>query len=354
MDFTPRITFPEEAFLAIDSHTMGEPTRIVLKGFPELIGNTMMEKKEYLEKHYDHYRTALMLEPRGHKDMFGAVITRPISKEADLGVIFMDSGGYLNMCGHGTIGTATVAVETGLVPVKEPYTHVVLEAPAGIIHTQVRVENKKAVEVSLQNVTAFLYKEKIELELVGYPRFYVDIVFGGSFFALINIEQFSLEIGIKDLPAITDLGMKIIEALNQKLEVKHPKLAINRVDLAEFYGPPSNPAANKKNVVIFGNSQVDRSPCGTGTSAKLAYLYAKGEIKLGEEFVYESITGSMFKGVAVSKAQVGDYMGIVPKVTGSAYITGMNRIVMDRDDPLEYGFLLGKCVPNMVDNYPCE
>jgi len=124
--------------------------------------------------------------------------------------------------------------------------------------------------------------------------------------------------------------------------------------LAEFYGPPTNPAANKKNVVIFGNSQVDRSPCGTGTSAKLAYLYAKGEIKLGEEFIYESITGSMFRGVAVSKAQVGGYMGIVPKVTGSAYITGMNRIVMDRDDPLEYGFLLGKCVPNVVDNYPCE
>lgn len=354
MDFTPQITFPEETFLTIDSHTMGEPTRIVLKGFPKLLGTTMMEKKEYLEKHFDHYRTALMLEPRGHKDMFGAVITEPVSKEADLGVIFMDSGGYLNMCGHGTIGTATVAVETGLVPVTEPYTHVVLEAPAGIIHTQVRVKDGKAVEVSLQNVTAFLYKENIEMELEGYPKFQVDIVFGGSFFALINIEQLPLEIGIKDLPAITELGMNIIQRLNDTLEIKHPKLAITKVDLAEFYGPPSNPLANKRNVVIFGNSQVDRSPCGTGTSAKLAYLYAKGEIKLGEEFVYESITGSMFKGVAMAEARVGDYKGITPKVTGSAYITGMNRIVMDRNDPLEYGFLLGKYEPNMVDNYPCE
>ena len=353
MDFTPQIRFPEETFLAIDSHTMGEPTRIVLKGFPELEGNSMMEKKEYLEKHYDHYRRALMLEPRGHKDMFGAVITSPISKEADLGVIFMDGGGYLNMCGHGTIGTATVAVETGLVPIKEPYTHVVLEAPAGIIHTQVKVKDGRAVEVSLQNVAAFLYKENIEMELEGFPKFYVDIAFGGSFFALINIEQLPLEIGIKDLPIITELGMKIIQRLNETLVIKHPKLAIRRVDLAEFYGPPSNQAAHKRNVVIFGNSQVDRSPCGTGTSAKLAYLHAKGKIKLGEEFVYESITGSMFKGVALSETQVGDFKGITPKVTGSAYITGMNRIVMDRNDPLEYGFLLGDYEPNMVDNYQC-
>lgn len=342
MDFIPQITFPKETFLAIDSHTMGEPTRIVLRGFPELIGNTMMEKKEYLEKHYDHYRKALMLEPRGHKDMFGAVITRPVSKEADLGVIFMDNGGYLNMCGHGTIGTATIAVETNLVPVKEPYTHVVLEAPAGIIHTQVRVEKGKAVEVSLQNVTAFLYKENIEMNLEGYPKFYVDIAFGGSFFALININQLPLEIGMKDLTNITELGMKIIETLNEKLEIKHPTLPIYTIDLAEFYGEASNPMANKKNVVIFGNSQVDRSPCGTGTSAKLAYLYSKGEIKLDEEFIYESITGSMFKGTVLAEESVGDYKGIIPQITGSAYITGMNRIVMDQDDPLEYGFLLGK------------
>lgn len=340
MDFTPKITYPDETFLVIDSHTMGEPTRVVLEGFPYLKGSSIMEKKEYLEQYYDDYRTALMMEPRGHKDMFGAVITKPVHKEADLGVIFMYNDGYLNMCGHGTIGTATVAVEAGLVPVQEPYTEVVLDTPAGVIHTRVKVENKKAVEVSFKNVTAFLYQENIEIDIGEVGTITMDIAFGGSFFALVDTEQFGCSIDIEHLPMLTKLGMKILAKCKETITIQHPTLPINKVDLVEFYGRAQNPMANKKNVVIFGNEQVDRSPCGTGTSAKLAVMYAKGEIKLGEEFVYESITGAMFRGAALKGAKLGTFNGIVPKVTGSAYITGVNRIIIDKNDPLEYGFLL--------------
>lgn len=341
MGYLPKVQKADKTFLAVDSHTMGEPTRIILDGFPELHGETMMDRKKYLEKNYDHYRTALMLEPRGHKDMFGAVVMKPVSEEADLGVIFMDSGGYLNMCGHGSIGTATVAVETGLVEVTEPYTNVVLEAPAGIIRTKVKVENGRAIEVSILNVPAFLYKEGIEIEVEGYGNIPVDISFGGSFFALVDTEKIGITIEQKNLEALTDLGMKLMEKINEAVEISHPYLDITTVDLVEFYGKADSSKADLKNVVIFGEAQADRSPCGTGTSAKLAYLYEKGKIELGEEFVYESITGSMFRGVATKELDINGKRAIIPKITGSAYITGLNQLLLHDYDPLEYGFLMG-------------
>jgi proline racemase len=342
MDLEPKQRLNYTVFETIDSHTMGEPTRIIVKGFPELAGNTMMERKKYLEENFDHYRTALMLEPRGHKDMFGAILTEPISKEADLGVIFMDTGGYLNMCGHGSIGSSTVAVETGLVKVTEPYTEVVLEAPAGLIQARIKVEKGKAVETSILNVPAFLYLKDVEVEIDGYGKIPLDISFGGSFFAMINAEKIGLTLNTENIGEITELGMKIIKKVNDTVEIKHPYLDITTVDLAEFYCSPTNAAANKKNVVIFGDNQVDRSPCGTGTSAKLALLYAKGELSIGEEFVYESITGSMFKGVITEEIEINGYKAVLPQITGSAYITGFNRWVIDERDPLKDGFIFGK------------
>jgi proline racemase/trans-L-3-hydroxyproline dehydratase len=342
MDFMPQIRSAEYRFLTIDSHTMGEPTRVVIKGFPQLEGETMIERKQYLEKNLDHLRQALMLEPRGHRDMFGAIVMEPISKEAHLGVVFMDSGGYLNMCGHGSIGVATVAVETGLVPATEPITEVVLEAPAGIIYTKVLVEGGKAKEVSITNVPAFIYKENIQVELEGFGSFKLDISFGGSFFALVDVQEVGLEIDIDHLPILTDLAMQLLDKLNRELDIRHPYLDITTVDLVEFYGKATNPKATMKNVVIFGDCQTDRSPCGTGTSAKVAALYGKGKLKLNEEFIYESITGSMFKGVAIEETSVGDYKAVIPRITGSAYVTGMNDIIIDTEDPLKYGFSLRK------------
>lgn len=326
---------------AIDSHTAGEATRIVVGGIPNIKGNSMPEKKEYLEENLDYLRTAIMLEPRGHNDMFGSVMTQPCCPDADFGIIFMDGGGYLNMCGHGTIGAMTAAIETGVVPAVEPITHVVMEAPAGIIRGEVTVVDGKAKEVSFLNVPAFLYKEGVEVELPGVGTVKFDISFGGSFFAIIHASQLGLKIEPQNAGKLTELAMKLRDIINEKIEIQHPTLAhIKTVDLVEIYDEPTHPEATYKNVVIFGQGQVDRSPCGTGTSAKLATLHAKGELKVGEKFVYESILGTLFKGEIVEETKVADFNAVVPKITGSAYITGFNHFVIDEEDPLKHGFIL--------------
>ncbi|WP_332972644.1 proline racemase [Clostridioides difficile] len=326
---------------AIDSHTAGEATRIVVGGIPNIKGNSMPEKKEYLEENLDYLRTAIMLEPRGHNDMFGSVMTQPCCPDADFGIIFMDGGGYLNMCGHGTIGAMTAAIETGVVPAVEPVTHVVMEAPAGIIRGDVTVVDGKAKEVSFLNVPAFLYKEGVEVDLPGVGTVKFDISFGGSFFAIIHASQLGLKIEPQNASKLTELAMKLRDIINEKIEIQHPTLAhIKTVDLVEIYDEPTHPEATYKNVVIFGQGQVDRSPCGTGTSAKLATLHAKGELKVGEKFVYESILGTLFKGEIVEETKVADFNAVVPKITGSAYITGFNHFVIDEEDPLKHGFIL--------------
>lgn len=326
---------------AIDSHTAGEATRIVVGGIPNIKGNTMPEKKQYLEDHLDHIRTAIMLEPRGHNDMFGSVMTQPCDPEADFGIIFMDGGGYLNMCGHGSIGAMTVAVETGVVPMEEPITKVVMEAPAGIIKGDVRVENEKVKSVSIFNVPAFLYKKDQEVELPGVGTVKFDISFGGSFFAIVNAKQLGLEILPKNTNKLTELAMELRDIINKEIEIQHPTLDhIKTVDLVEIWDEPTNPEATYKNVVIFGQGQVDRSPCGTGTSAKLATLHARGELKEGEKFVYESILGTLFEGEIVGTTKVGEFDAVLPKITGSAWITGFNNFLIDEEDPVKYGFVL--------------
>jgi len=326
---------------AIDSHTMGQPTRIVVSGIPNIKGRTMYEKKNYLENNMDYIRTAIMHEPRGHRNMFGSIITQPINEVADFGIIFMDGGGYLNMCGHGSIGAATVAVETGMVTLEEPYTNIVLEAPAGIINAKVLVENGRAKEVSIVNVPSFLYKSDIEINVPGIGRLVVDISFGGSFFALVKVEDLGTEIDPQNLSKLIKHGMEIKDVINSTLEIKHPTLPhIKTVDLVEIYGPAKNPQASLQNVVVFGDGQMDRSPCGTGTSAKIASLYAKGRLALGDSFVSESITGTLFTGRALEETMVGEFKAVVPQITGSAYITGFNHFVFDEKDPLKYGFMI--------------
>lgn len=326
---------------AVDSHTMGEPTRIIVGGIPQIPGKTMPEKKAYLEQHLDHIRTAVMHEPRGHNDMFGSIITEPTMEEADLGIIFMDGGGYLNMCGHGSIGACTVAVETGMVEVKEPYTEIKLEAPAGLVRGKVKVENGKAKEVSVVNVPAFLYKRDVKVELPEVGTVTFDISFGGSFFAIVKATELKVEIEPKNVNVITDKAMRLMKIINDTIEIQHPILPhIKTVDLVEVWGPAKTPGATYQNVVIFGAGQADRSPCGTGTSAKMATLYAKGELKIGEPFVYESIIGTMFKGRVLEETKVGEYQAIIPEITGSAFITGFNHFVIDEEDPVKYGFLL--------------
>ena len=346
----PRVRKYAYHLKTIDSHTEGEATRIVYDGFPELHGETMMDKKKYLMDHYDFLRTALMLEPRGHRDMFGALLTEPVHKEADYGVIFMDSGGCLNMCGHGSIGTASMLVETGMVDIREPYTEVVLDSPSGLIRAKVHVVDGEAVEVSILNVPSFLLKEDVTVQTSQFGKVHCDIAFGGSFFALVDAEKISLSLETENIDEITDLGMELRDKINATVTVRHPYLDITSVDLVEFYAHTDCKNADMKNCVIFGSAQADRSPCGTGTSAKLASLYAKGELKLHERFLYESITGSVFRGEAVGEVDIAGGKGIIPQITGSAYITGFNEWIIDSQDPLRNGFLLGSRTQEEQEN----
>ncbi len=332
----------ESALQVVDAHTVGEFCRIVIGGFPEPEGKTMIEKKDWMEENYDHVRTALMLEPRGHHDMFGAFLCEPVNPEADFGVMFMDTGGYLNMCGHCTIGAVTVILEAGLMECHEGENIVVLEAPAGLIRTTATVVNGKVTGVTLTNVPAFIYKDNMSIEIDGVEVPYT-ISFGGSFFALVDTTKLSIgEINAKTVPAYIELGMKLRDAINASVEIQHPTLDITEVDLVEFYGPTPNPEnATMRNVVVFGDAQADRSPCGTGTSAKLATLHAWGELKVGEEFIYESFIGTTFKGVIKETTKIGDYDAVVPMITGSCCLTGVGTYLIDPEDSLKYGFLIG-------------
>lgn len=326
---------------AIDSHTMGEPTRVVVGGMPMIPGKTMAEKKEYLQNNMDEFRTSLMLEPRGHNDMFGSLIIEPINDEADFGVIFMDSGGYLNMCGHGSIGTITVAIETGIVEAKEPYTEIIMDTPAGMVKGKAKVEDRMVKEVSVENVPAFHYKEDVKIEVPEIGEITLDISFGGSFFAIVYAKDLGIEVKPENSTKLLELGLKIRDIVNKEIKIQHPILKhINTVDLVEIYDEATNPEADAKNVVIFGQAQVDRSPCGTGTCAKMATLYSKGKMKEGETFIYESILGTMFKGRILGTTKVGAYDSIIPEITGAAYISGYNQYVIDPHDPLKDGFIL--------------
>ncbi len=326
---------------AVDSHTMGEPTRVIIGGIPKIPGNTMAEKKTYLETKMDRIRTAVMLEPRGHNDMFGSIITAPIDQDADFGIIFMDSGGYLNMCGHGSIGAMTIAVETGMVEPVEPITKILMETPAGLIKGEVAVESGRAREVSIVNVPSFLYEQDFVIQVPEIGQVNIDIAFGGSFFAIVSARQLNLSVDPENSRRLKEVGLVIRDIVNSRIKVSHPKMPhINTVDLVEIYDEPTHPQADFKNVVIFGKGNIDRSSCGTGTSAKMATLHARGKLGIGQEFVYESILGTLFKGKILEETQVCDYKAIIPQITASAYITGFNHFVIDEDDPFKYGFLL--------------
>lgn len=323
-----------------DTHTAGEPTRIVYNGFPELKGKTMMDRKNFVIENFPEIRRKTMLEPRGHENMFGAIVLEPAHKEADKGVIFMDTGGYLNMCGHGSMGVATFIVESGMVEKKEPITEVVLDAPAGLIKTKVFVEDGEVKGVAIKNVPSFLYKENIKIDTPSLKNINIDIAYGGNFFALVDVEELKLNVDLEDIDKLKKYALEIRSQVNKTIEVAHPTEKINSVDLVEIYEKPNNPNENYKNVVIFGAGQVDRSPCGTGTSAKVATLYSRKKLKLNQEFKYESIIGTEFKGKALEEIKIKTLDGIVPEVRGRAFLIGKGETISNKEDILDRGFLL--------------
>ena len=330
----------KRTIVTVESHTAGEPTRIIIGGIPHVPGRNMMEKKEYFRKNLDFLRTALMWEPRGHRDMFGALLVAPCDDEADLGVIFLDCDGYLDMCGHGSLGVMTMAVEIGMVESVEPITKVNLDTPAGLVRGEVVVRNGSIESATLRNVPSFLY-ESTSLRVPEIGEVPLDIAFGGNFYALVSAEHIGVEISITNSAELIRAGLMVKETVNREIKIQHPeKPEINQVMGTHIYGKPTHPEAHVRNFTVFGDGSVDRSPCGTGTSAHIAMLYAKGQLKLNELSVHESIIGTTFSARAAEEVVVGDYKAITPEISGRAYITGICTWTIDPADPVKHGFLL--------------
>ena len=328
----------------IDAHAAGEPLRIVTGGLPPLPGNTILEKRRYMQQHLDYIRKALMWEPRGHRDMYGAVLTENVTSDADLGVLFMHNDGYSTMCGHGIIALVTTLLETGALAAKGLQTAVNLDTPAGLVRAIAHLDGSGYVEhVSFLNVPSFLYAQDVELEVQAYGRLTVDVAFGGAFYAFLPAAQLGLSITPEHANQLAAAGDMITRTVNAILPVKHPL----EEDLGFLYGtiftgPPENPSHYSRNVCIFANAEVDRSPTGTGVSARLALHSARGEITEGQNIIIESILGatSTFSGRVVGHAQVGTYDAIVPEVSGTAFITGRHEFILNLRDELGRGFLL--------------
>ena len=325
----------------VDAHTAGEPVRVVIGGIPRVIGNNILEKKEYFAKNYDHIRRLLMFEPRGHKDMYGAILTEPTREDCDFGVIFLDSGGYLDMCIHGCIGIVKVLLEIGMIQKKEPVTEVNLDTSAGKVKALAKIKGENIEEITIRNVPSFLAVPDLEIKVPNIGLVKVDIAFGGNFYAIVNSSDLQTSVETGNAHKLVELGLTIRNIVNREVKVQHPlNKSINRVNLVEICDEPKNPEATYRNAVIFGAGQVDRSPCGTGTCAKMATLYGKGQLSVGEEILSESIIGTLFKGKVVSETKVGNFKAIVPEITGKAYITGFHQFVVENGDSLKYGFIL--------------
>lgn len=328
---------------AIDSHTEGEPTRVVIGGVPVIPGATFSAKWAWAKEHLEGLRTLLMFEPRGHAGMSGSIITTPCTPGADVGVIYIEGSGFLPMCGHGTIGTCTVLVEAGLVPVTEPVTAIVLDTPAGLVRATVAVEQGVAKSVTIRNVPSFLYKAGVKVQVPELGQVVVDIAYGGNFYAIVPAASVGIELLPSQAHAITHKGALIRDAIFEQVEVRHPTIpAINRCTHVRFVAPSPNPMATTRNAVLYSAESIDRSPCGTGTSAEMAARYARHQMRLDETFTSESIIGTLFHGQLLEEVQEGPFTAVIPAITGSAYISGIQQFVLDPRDPFPTGFYLGE------------
>ncbi|MEW6129073.1 MAG: proline racemase family protein [Acidobacteriota bacterium] len=326
---------------AIDAHTAGEPFRVITGGFPELKGDTILERRRYAKENFDHLRTALMWEPRGHADMYGCLITPPVSEHADLGILFIHNEGFSTMCGHGIIGITTVALETGMLAMREPETTIRIDTPAGLVTSHARVKDGRVRSVHFHNVPSFVLAldEWVEVPELGRVRY--DLAFGGAFYAFVQAAEVGLTCAPKDFRALIEKGMQIKRAVMATRAITHPFEA----DLSFLYGTifidkPHSPDAHSSNVCVFAEGEVDRSPTGTGVSARLAIHHARGEIKSGESIKIESIIGSRFTGRVVKETTFGNHAAIIPEVEGTANLTGRLEFFIDPEDPLRHGFLL--------------
>lgn len=327
-------------FFCIDGHTCGNPVRLVTGGAPALAGATMIERRAHFEKDYDWVRTALMYEPRGHEVMSGTIVYPPTRPDCDIAILFIEVSGCLAMCGHGTIGTVTFLIENGLVAPREPGV-LRLDTPAGVVLAHYTMQGEYVESVRLTIVPSFLHSRDLVVDVDGLGEIRFDVAYGGNFYAIVESQPNYADLANLTPSDIQRLSPILRRAANEKYSFIHPETPeIHGLSHVMWTGQPVLPGATARNAVFYGDKAIDRSPCGTGTSARMAQQVAKGKLAIGEKFVHESIIGTSFNGMALERVPVGHYEGIRPSVEGWARVTGHNTIFVNDRDPLCKGFLL--------------
>ena len=329
------------AIETLDAHTAGEPLRLITKGLPPIPGDTILKKRQFFRNNFDFIRTGLMWEPRGHADMYGAVLTEPVSEEGDFGVFFLHNEGYSTMCGHAVIALAKIILDTGMVKKEGKNPEIKMDTPAGLVKAVAYREEGRVTQVSFLNVPSFVYlkEQKIQIPDIGWIHY--DIAFGGAFYAFCKADELNVSLKPEHYARLIHLGRSIKEAVRNSVHISHPL----EEELGFLYGtiitgPPEKPCNHSRNVCVFADGEVDRSPTGTGVSARAALHYSRGELKKGETLVIESLIGTEFKVSVKEVTTFGPYKAVIPKVTGSASITGTSRFYFDPEDPLKKGFIL--------------
>lgn len=328
------------SFKCIDGHTCGNPVRLVITGAPELEGKTQSERRRHFLAEYDWIRTGLMYEPRGHSQMSGAFLYPPTHDDYDAGVLFIETSGCLPMCGHGTIGVVTMAIEQNLVQPKTPGT-LRLETPAGLVVAEYKQQGQYVESVKITNVPSFVYARDITLELPALGVLKIDICYGGNFYPIIEAQENYRDLADFSPNELINMGRNIYLQLNEQHNFVHPlDDSIRGIRHCLWTGQPTQKDAHARNAVVYGDNAIDRSPCGTGTSARIAHWAAQGKLVPGQDFVHESIIGSLFTGRIEDTTHVGDYPAVIPSIEGWAKITGFNEITIDDRDPYAKGFLV--------------
>jgi len=325
----------------LDVHTEGEPLRIITSGLPEPYGKNMLARRQDVKERIDSFRTALMWEPRGHREMYGCVVTPPVSPEADIGVLFMHNEGYSTMCGHGVIGLATALLETGIMPMEEPETTLRIDTPAGMVTAHALISDGWVESVRFHNVPSFAVSLDEVIEVPGLGIVSYDLAFGGAFYAYVEAEKLGLICLPGEVNSLVEKGMAIKHAVMANRSIAHPfEKDLNFLYGTIFAAPPETAGAYMRNVCIFADGQVDRSPTGTGVSGLLAIHHARGKIGLDQVMTIESIIGTNFTGCIADITTFGPYEAVIPEVQGSAYITGRHEFLLDPNDSLKNGFIL--------------
>jgi len=325
-------------FFCIDGHTGGAPVRLVTGGAPKLVGDDQTARRQHFMEEYDWIRQSLMFEPRGHGIMSGALLYPPARDDCDMAVVFIETSGCLAMCGHGTIGTVTFAIEHGLVTPRTPGA-ITIETPAGLVRAEYKSNGEHVSTVKITNVPSFLYMKDYAFDAPELGSLTIDIAYGGNFYPIVERQENFSDMADFSPGELLRLGRLCRDKLNDELDLVHPENPLIRGCRHWMWtGAPTKPGAHGRNAVIYGDQAIDRSPCGTGTSARLAQRLARGQIDQGEDFVHESIVGSLFTGRVEDTTKVGELDAVIPSIEGSAHVTGLNTIFVDDRDPFPHGF----------------